>query len=139
MTRRRAVAALCAATVLLLAACSSDASGSTDTTESTPLTVLAAASLTKVFPKIGAEFAKQHPGPSFRWSLAGTDTLAAQIEQGAPADVFAGASMKYGDQLSGEKLIDTPQPFATNSLVLIVPPDNPANIESPEDLTKPGI
>jgi molybdate transport system substrate-binding protein len=101
--------------------------------------VLAAASLTKVFPKIGAEFAKQHPGTSFRWSFAGTDTLTAQIEQGAPADVFAGASTKYGDQLSGESLIDTPQNFATNSLVLIVPPDNPANITSPKDLTTPGI
>jgi molybdate transport system substrate-binding protein len=125
--------------VLLLAACSSTASGSPNTSGNTPLTVLAAASLTKVFPKIGAEFAKQHPGTTFGWSFAGTDTLTTQIEQGAPADVFAGASMKYGDQLSGEGLIGAPKPFATNSLVLIVPPDNPANISSPKGLTTPGI
>jgi molybdate transport system substrate-binding protein len=136
---RRSVAALGAATLLLLAACSSSSSASTNPSGGAPLTVLAAASLTKVFPKIGAEFAKQHPGTTFHWSFAGTDTLTAQIEQGAPADVFAGASTKYGDQLSGEGLIDTPKPFATNSLVLIVPPDNPANITSPKDLTKPGI
>src|SRR5690349_17282994 len=103
------------------------------------LTVLGAASLTDVFPKIGALFTKSHPGVTFNFSFAGTDQLAAQIEQGAPADVFAGASTKYGDQLSGEGLIDAPKPFATNSLVLIVPPDNPANITSPKDLTKSGI
>jgi molybdate transport system substrate-binding protein len=101
--------------------------------------VLAAASLTKVFPQIGDLFVKDHPGTAFRWSFSGTDTLTTQIEQGAPADVFAGASTKYGDQLSGEGLIDTSQAFATNQLVLIVPPDNPAGITSPEDLTKPGI
>jgi len=53
--------------------------------------------------------------------------------------VFAGASTKYGDQLSGEGLIDAPKPFATNRLVLIMPPDNPANIASPQDLAKPGV
>jgi molybdate transport system substrate-binding protein len=140
---RRVVAAFGAATMLILAGCSSSSPSGAGTSPAAsagkPLTVLAAASLTKVFPKIGAEFAKQHPGTTFHWSFAGTDTLAAQIEQGAPADVFAGASTKYGDQLSGEGLIDTPRPFATNSLVLIVPPGNPAKITSPKDLTKPGI
>jgi molybdate transport system substrate-binding protein len=138
LRRRHSVAAIAAAAMLALAACSSssDTSGSS---AKTPLTVFAAASLTNVFPKIGAEFTKQHPGTTFRWSFGGTDTLTAQIEQGAPADVFAGASTKYGDQLSGENLIDEPVPFATNSLVLIVPPDNPANIETPEDPARPGV
>ena len=139
---RRIVVAVAAATMLLLAACSSNSSSSSPSTSSPPgatLTVLAAASLTNVFPKIGAEFTKQHPGTAFHFSFAGTDTLTAQIEQGVPADVFAGASTKYGDQLYGESLIEKPVPFATNTLVLIVPPDNPAKITSPKDLTKPGI
>jgi molybdate transport system substrate-binding protein len=139
---RRIAVAVAAATMLLLAACSSNSSSSSPSTSSPPgatLTVLAAASLTNVFPKIGAEFTKQHPGTAFHFSFAGTDTLTAQIEQGVPADVFAGASTKYGDQLYGESLIEKPVPFATNTLVLIVPPDNPAKITSPKDLTKPGI
>ena len=139
MKSRRIVAAVAVATMLLLAACSSNSSGSSGSSGGTSLTVLAAASLTNVFPKIGAEFVKQHPGTTFHWSFGGTDTLTAQIEQGVPADVFAGASTKYGDQLSSEGLIEKPVPFATNTLVLIVPPDNPANIKSPEDLAKPGV
>lgn len=102
------------------------------------LTVLGAASLSKVFPVIGSQFSAENPGVTFRFSFAGTDALAAQIEQGAPADVFAGASTKYGDQLSGESLIDSPTPFCTNRLVLIVPADNPAGVASLQDLTKPG-
>jgi molybdate transport system substrate-binding protein len=102
------------------------------------LTVLGAASLTDVFPKIGALFTKSHPGVTFNFSFAGTDQLAAQIEQGAPADVFAGASTKYGDQLASEKLIDADTPFCTNRLVLITPASNPAGITSLQDLaTKP--
>jgi len=101
--------------------------------------VFAAASLTTVFPQIGAEFTKAHPGTTFKFSFGGTDTLTAQIEQGAPADVFAGASTKYGDELSGKGLIATPQNFATNQLVVVVPASNPAKIKSPKDLSKSGI
>jgi molybdate transport system substrate-binding protein len=94
------------------------------------LTVLAAASLTNVFPKIaGTE----------RYSFAGSDQLAAQIRQGAPADVFAAASPKYPDQLYARGLVEKPVVFARNRLVLIVPPSNPAGIRSVYDLRKPGI
>src|SRR5712691_968910 len=90
------------------------------------LTVLAAASLTRVFPQIGVLFSRAHPGVKFNFSFGGTDQVAAQIQQGAPADVFAGASTKYGDQLAAANLIDPYRKFCTNQLVLILPSSNPA-------------
>ena len=103
------------------------------------LTVLAASSLKNVFPTIGDQFTAAHPDVGVSFSFAGTDALTAQIEQGAPADVFAGASKKYGDELSSKGLIDAFSPFCTNSLVLVVPPSNPAGIQTLTDLTKPGL
>jgi molybdate transport system substrate-binding protein len=102
------------------------------------LTVLGAASLTKVFPQIGALFTRSNPGVSFAWSFGGTDQLAAQIQQGARADVFASASTKYGDQLAEGGQIGRYTIFCTNQLVLITPAANPAAITSLQDLaTKP--
>src|ERR1051325_9975174 len=118
---------------LLLTACGRS-SASTSLREMTKLTVLAAASLTKVFPQIGAEFTKAHPGVTFAFSFGGTDQLAAQIQQGAPADVFAGASTKYGDQLASAGDIRPYDIFCTNQLVLITPASNPAGITSLQDL-----
>jgi molybdate transport system substrate-binding protein len=103
------------------------------------LTVLAAASLSHVFPKIAAGFSRAHPEARVRFSFAGTDALVLQIEQGSPADLFAGASPRYGNQLAGENLVEPPKAFATNRLVLILPSFNPAGIGSPEDLARPGI
>jgi molybdate transport system substrate-binding protein len=114
---------------------SSTKSGSAHVT----LTVLAASSLKNVFPMIGDRFTAAHPDVGFSFSFAGTDALTAQIEQGAPADVFAGASKKYGDELSSKGLMDAFSPFCTNSLVLVVPPSNPAGIQALTDLTKPGV
>ena len=103
------------------------------------LTVLAAASLANVFPDIGDMFSREHPRVRPRFAFAGTDALAAQIERGAPADVFAGASQKFAEQLAGEHLIDPWKPFCTNRLIVVVPTTNPAGIESPRDLARPGI
>jgi molybdate transport system substrate-binding protein len=120
-----------------MAACGSSSDDGTGNGDKIELTVLGAASLTDVFPKIGTEFTQDHPGVTFSFSFAGTDQLAAQIEQGAPADVFAGASTKYGDQLSGEDLIASPEVFCTNQLVVITPASNPG-VDTLEDLaTKP--
>jgi molybdate transport system substrate-binding protein len=94
------------------------------------LTVLAASSLTDVFPKIDA---------GNRYSFGGSDMLAAQIQQGAPADVFAAASPKYPEQLYQKGLVLKPVVFATNRLVLIVPASNPAGISSVYDLCKSGV
>ncbi len=93
-------------------------------------TILAAASLTKVFPLID---------PSAKFSFGGSGTLATQIEQGAPADVYAAASPKDPAVLLAKGLIDPPKVFATNTLVLIVPTRNPTHITSVSDITKPGV
>lgn len=130
---------LAVAVGLIAGGCGSSSSGSGTSSSPVKLTVFAAASLNKVFPQIAADFEKAHPGVTFTYSFAGTDTLTTQIEQGAPADIFAGASTKYGTELAGKGLIDAPQPFATNKLVLIVPAADPAHIHSLRDLAKPGI
>jgi molybdate transport system substrate-binding protein len=93
------------------------------------LTVYAAASLTNVFPTID-------PAPEY--NFAGSDELATQIREGAPADVYAAASSRYPRELFDEGLVEEPVTFATNRLVLVVPADNPAGIESLEEVTAPG-
>jgi len=136
-------ALLAAAALLVLIGCGSSGSdsnpGATSSSSSSKLTVFAAASLNKVFPQIASAFQQSHPGVRFTFNFAGTDTLTTQIEQGASADVFAGASKKYGDELSGKGLIDAPQIFATNKLVLVVPAANPGKITSLKDLARPGV
>jgi len=96
----------------------------------TQLTVDAAASLTDVFPKID----------SFdRYSFAGSNQLAAQIQQGAPADVFASANTALPNQLYAKGLCSKPVVFTRNTLVVVVPRSNPAGIRSVYDLTKRGL
>jgi len=96
----------------------------------TQLTVFAAASLTDVFVRIG--------GPE-RYSFAGSDQLALQIRQGAPADVFAAASPKYTQLLYRDGLVLKPVVFATNKLIVLVPRSNPGKIKSVYDLRRPGL
>jgi len=96
----------------------------------TPITVLAAASLTDVFPRIA-------PGP--RYSFAGSDQLALQIRQGAPADVYAAASPKYTQLLYRDGFVQKPVVFATNKLIVLVPRSNPAHITTVFDLRREGI
>jgi molybdate transport system substrate-binding protein len=93
-------------------------------------TVFAAASLTDVFPKIDSK-------P--RYSFGGSDQLALQIRQGAPADVFASASPKYTQLLYHDGLVRKPVTFATNKLIVIVPKSNPANLHSVYDLRRSGV
>ena len=95
-----------------------------------PLTVYAAASLSDVFPKIDA---------APRYSFGGSNTLAAQIQQGAPADVFAAANMTLPNQLNAKGLCGKPVVFTRNTLVIVVPKSNPAGIRSVYDLTRPGV
>ena len=94
------------------------------------ITVYAAASLTDVFPKID---------PSPKYSFAGSNALAAQITQGAPADVFASANTTIPNQLYAKGLCSKPVVFTRNTLVIIVPKSNPAGIHSVYDLTKAGV
>jgi molybdate transport system substrate-binding protein len=134
-------------TILLLlgttAACGdSDSSGDSggggggDTT----LTVFAAASLTSTFTEIGKEFEEQHDGVTVEFSFGGSSDLVAQIQEGAPADVFASADTANMDKLTAEDLqADDPQDFASNTLEIATPPDNPAGIASFADLAKDGV
>jgi len=94
------------------------------------LNVFAAASLTDAFPQIDK---------TPHYQFAGSDQLAFQIEQGAPADVFAAASPKYPQRLYAQGLCSRPAVFATNTVVLIVPRANPAHIHSVYDLTRRGV
>ena len=136
------VALVAIAALAVLAGCGSKSAASNTSSPSpaasTKLTVFAAASLNQVFPQIAKAFQQSHPGVTFTFNFAGTDALTTQIEQGAPADVFAGASAKFGDELSGKGLIDTPQIFATNRLVVVLPAANPGHITSLKDLSKSG-
>lgn len=118
---------------LALAGCA--AQGGTNEGKRTPedtgaLRVFAAASLGEAFPRIE---------PTAAYNFAGSDTLATQIREGAPADIFASANVSYADQLFREGLVEVPVVFAGNRLVLVVPGDNPAKIMGVADLAKPDI
>ena len=135
--------ALLITAILLLAgsvtACGDDDSGDGGTDDVT-LTVYAAASLTKTFEQIGTEFEKQHDGVTVEFSFGGSADLVAQIQEGAPADVFASADTANMDKLTAEDLqADDPQNFASNTLEIATPPGNPAGITSFADLAKDGV
>src|SRR5687767_9621477 len=123
---------LCTFVVLLVAtACggSHESAMETSAPRERPLTVYAAASLTDVLPRIDS---------TARYNFAGSDELATQIREGAPADVYAAASSKYPQALYQEGLVEVPVTFASNLLVLIVPKDNPAGIEKIADAARAG-
>jgi molybdate transport system substrate-binding protein len=105
------------------------------------LVVFAAASLSGAFKEIGKTFEAANPGVRITFNFAGSQILRTQLEQGASADVFAAADHKNMDGLVSEKLIGAGgyQDFATNQLVVIMPKDNPAYIQSLSDLTSPGL
>ena len=130
-----------AAVVLLLVtvtACRSDGEGSSDSGSKT-LTVYAAASLTSSFEEIGKQFEADHEGVTVRFSFGGSSDLVAQLQQGAHADVFASADPDNMEKATTDHLVDgAPVNFATNTLEIAVPPDNPAGVASLEDLTKSG-
>jgi molybdate transport system substrate-binding protein len=131
-----ATAAVVAVALLapLVAACGSDAD-SGDQQEQRTLTVFAAASLTDTFTEIGRKFEAENPGVRVRFSFDGSSTLAAQIQQGAPADVFASANPENMTTVTDEDLAAAdPVDFATNVLEIAVPPDNPAGVEGLADL-----
>ncbi len=105
------------------------------------LTVFAAASLTGAFGEIGKAFEAASPNVTVAFNFAGSQALRTQIEQGASADVFASADHKNMDTIVGENLIaeGKSQDFANNRLVVILPPKNPASIQTLQDLARPGV
>lgn len=117
---------LLALALLLLAAC-----GSED--DDTTITVLAAASLTESFTTLAAEFEREHDGVEVELAFDSSATLAEQAVGGAPADVLATADTATMDS-AADALAADPQVFATNTMVLVTPADNPAGITSYDDL-----
>ena len=103
------------------------------------ITVFAAASLTEAFGEIGRTLERRHPGMTVQFNFAGSQQLALQMEQGAPADVFASADQRWMDYATDKGLIEGEAPvFARNRLVVIVPKTNPARIEGLPDLARRG-
>ena len=119
-----------AVALALLASLSANASARPERRGDTPLSVFAAASLAEAFPVFDG---------GQRYNFAGSDTLAAQIRLGAPADIIAAASTAAPQALFNEGLVERPVTFATNRLVLAVPTANPAEITSVYDLRRAGI
>jgi molybdate transport system substrate-binding protein len=96
------------------------------------LTVFAAASLTDVFEELGARLEKENPSLEVQISFAGSSALARQLEQGAPADVFASADEAQMTRVQAAGLIEDADVVARNSLMVAVPVDNPEGIVLPE-------
>ena len=143
--RRRDV--LLSLLILFLSACGGSPATNTALSLRTPtstangaVTVFAAASLTESFTEIKSAFEKAHPGVTVQYNFAGSPALVTQLTQGAQADVFASADQPNMDNaVKGGVIAGTPQVFAKNKLVIIVPKENKAGIMTPKDLAKPGI
>ncbi|MER7430665.1 molybdate ABC transporter substrate-binding protein [Nonomuraea rubra] len=103
------------------------------------VTVFAAASLTGTFTELGKVFESAHPGTTVRFNFGSSATLAQQIVQGAPADVFAAASPATMKTVTDASPAGSPASFARNKLQIAVPADNPAKVDELKDLAGPGV
>ncbi len=136
---RRAAASVAAA--LLLAGCGNTASpAQTSPSDAVTggITVLAAASLTDAFQAIATDFERAHPGTEVTFSFGSSATLATQINQGAPADVFAAANEPTMRTVTDAGAAQHPQIFVTNTLEIAVPRSNPGNITGLADFADPA-
>lgn len=131
--RTRVLVSLLATLAVLLAGCSGSVEQqSNDQT----LTVYAAASLKDSFTALGTTFESEHPGATVQFTFGGSSTLVAQLDQGAPADVFASADQANMAKAVQADVIDgDPVPFATNTLQIATAPGNPQGITGLSDLT----
>ncbi len=136
--------------ILVLAACASGApptatsqpsTASPDSQKAIRLNVFAAASLTAAFGEIGKTFETDHPAVTVVNNFAGSQQLAQQINQGAPADVFASANMAQMTAVitTGEVISGSQQIFVQNLLVVVTPKDSPRKIARLKDLANPGL
>ena len=129
-------AAAAAAIALTAAACGSGGAAEDPAAEQFTLHVFAAASLQEPFEELGEQFESEHEGVTVEFSFAGSSTLVEQIQQGAPADVFASADTKNMDKLTDAGLeAADPVDFTTNTLRIAVPAGNPAGVTDLASLT----
>jgi molybdate transport system substrate-binding protein len=129
---------------MLLAACGGTGGTASSSPSSSSLSgyinVFAAASLTASFNALGISFHRAHPGVGVSFNYAGTPTLVTQIEQGAPADVFASADTDNMTKLTTDGFTSgASKVFARNQLEIVVAPGNPKGITGLADLAKPGL
>jgi molybdate transport system substrate-binding protein len=103
------------------------------------ITVFAASSLKETFTQLGKQFETAHSGDTVKFSFGASSTLATQITDGAPADVFASASPKNMTTVVSAGDASNPQDFAKNTAEVAVPPSNPANVTSVNDLAKSSV
>ena len=122
--------------ILALSAC-----GAFPATPPATLSVYAAASLSEAFTRIGQDFESGHPGTRVIFNFAGSQQLAQQLAQGAPADVFASANPQQMNAVveAGRVRAGAQAVFARNRLVVIFPNDNPADLRTLADLARPGL
>lgn len=124
-----------------LAGCGTSLAGNDVAASPTSLTVFAAASLTGAFGEIATNFEQQNRTVKVTYNFGGSDTLAAQITQGAPAEVFASANVAQMDVVVKGGQVDgaSVKTFAHNRLVVIYPSANPAHLRTLQDLAQPGL
>ena len=123
-----------------LAACGNDDAVDPRAESSRTLTVFAAASLTTTFTDLAKTFEEQHEGVTVELSFGGSSALVTQLQEGAPADVLATADEKTMDTAADDDLLEgDPEPFATNTLVIVTPPDNPAGVQGLADLARSDV
>ena len=143
LPRRFAHVAVAASLALgALAGCGggSDKAGSVATGPTGKIVVLAASSLTESFTALGKAFEAEHPGTTVSFSFAASSELATQVEQGAPADVFASASPATMAQVSdGGDTAGKPVTFARNTLEIAVPAGNPAKVTGLADFANKDL
>ena len=141
--RRPVVLASFVIAALLLAACGGSSNSNPTTTASAngkpagAITVFAAASLTAAFETLGTDYMAAHPGTTVGFNFAGSNTLAQQITQGAPVDVFASADEENMKAAADE--MNASQTFVKNELIVILPAKNPGNIKTLHDLGNQGV
>jgi len=128
------LAAVVLVVAALAAACSDDrsSSGGSGAGAETGITVFAAASLTAAFNQLGSDFATANPGTKVTFNFAGSQALATQIQQSAPADVFASADTTNMDKV--KDLTGAPKVFASNLLQIVVEKGNPKGVKGLDDL-----
>ena len=103
------------------------------------ITVFAAASLMGTFTQLGKQFEAAHPGDTVKFSFGASSSLATEITSGAPADVFASAAPKNMETVVNAGDASSPQDFAKNTAEVAVPPNNPAQVTSVNDLAKSSV